>query len=118
VSTAEKPSANLNTMSDYFALAMFTNRRNCLNCTLEAVERMPGFSRYQFESLVIFVAAYFTFRHLSPQLFTSALKPKRPSSISLFRFCFLRKLNLLGHERGNRICLKHGKMMGQLEEKK
>jgi hypothetical protein len=118
VSTAEKATANLHPMANHSALAMFANRRNCLNRTLEAVERVPCSGGYQLESLVVFVTAYFAFRHVAPQLLTVALNPKLPSSISLFRFCSCKKLDLVWHERGNRICLKEGKMMGQFEEKK
>ena len=67
MSAAEKSATDLHAMTDYFAVAVFTNRRNCLNCTFEAVERMPRPSGDQLQSLVVVIATNFAFRHFAPQ---------------------------------------------------
>ena len=71
MSAAEKAAANLYPMADYSALAMLTNGRDRLNCTLEAVERVPCPGGDQLESLVVFITANFAFRHLAPPLLTA-----------------------------------------------
>jgi hypothetical protein len=68
VGTTEEPAANLNPVSDHLAMAVFADRRNGLDSTLEAVKRMLRASRYEFETLVVVVAANFAFSHgISPQ---------------------------------------------------
>ena len=63
MSAAKELTADLHAVTDYFAVAVLTNRRNCLNCTFEAVERMSRPSGDQLESLVVVISANFTFRH-------------------------------------------------------
>ncbi len=64
---AEKTTANLHSMSDYPALAVFTDGRNCLDRALEAIECMPRAGGDQFKRLVVFVATNFAFRHFAPR---------------------------------------------------
>ena len=66
MSTAEEATTHFDPLTDDSALAMFANRRDGLNRTLETVERVPRSGRNQFESLVIFVPANFAFRHWAP----------------------------------------------------
>jgi hypothetical protein len=66
MSTAEKLAANFDAMADHTALAMFANRRNRLNGTLEAVKCMPRSGRDQLESLIVFITTDFASRHLAP----------------------------------------------------
>jgi hypothetical protein len=63
---AEELAANLDSVANYSALAMFTNGRNRLNRALKAVKCVPRPGSNQFEGLVIFIAANFAFCHLPP----------------------------------------------------
>src|SRR6266404_6336119 len=45
----------------------------------------------------------------------SSFEPETAFKHISFQVLFLQKLDLVWNERGNRICLKHGKMMGQFE---
>jgi hypothetical protein len=76
---AEKAAANFNSVANYFALAMLTNRRNRLDCTFEAVKCVPRSCGYQFECLIVFISANFAFRHM---LFSSSFDE---SVLSFFR---------------------------------
>ena len=58
---AEELAANLDSVANYSALAMLTNRRNRLNRALKAVKCVPRTGGNQFEGLVIFA-----FCHLPP----------------------------------------------------
>jgi len=42
VGTAEETASDFGAVADHLALAMFTHRRDGLNCTLEAIENVPG----------------------------------------------------------------------------
>jgi|SRR5215469_18262813 len=53
---AEELVANLDSVANYSALAMFTNRRNRLNRALKAVKCVPRTGGNQFEGLVIIIA--------------------------------------------------------------
>ena len=64
---AEKATADLHPMTDYLALAMLTDGRNCLNRALEAVECVPRTSSNQFEGLIVLIPANFAFCHLAPR---------------------------------------------------
>jgi hypothetical protein len=46
MSATEESTAHLYPVADDSAFAMLTNRRDGLNGTLEAVERVPGSGRY------------------------------------------------------------------------
>jgi hypothetical protein len=61
VSAAEKAAANFHSVTNYSALAMFTNRRNRLNRALKAVKCVPRTGSSQFEGLVIVIATNFAF---------------------------------------------------------
>jgi hypothetical protein len=65
---AEKTATYLYTMAYHSAFAMFANRRNRLNCTLEAVERVRCTRSDKFEGLVVFVAADFALCHFATSL--------------------------------------------------
>lgn len=67
MSTAEEPAANLHSMADDSAFAVFANRRNGLNRTFKTVECVPSASGNHIESLVVFVATNFACCHLPPQ---------------------------------------------------
>jgi len=62
VRAAEKAAANLHAVANHSAVAMFTNRRNRLNRTLEAIECVSRPGCYQLESLVVLVTTNFAFR--------------------------------------------------------
>jgi hypothetical protein len=66
VSAAEKATANLHTVTNYSALAMFTDRRDRLNRAFKAVKCVPRTGSSQFEGFVIIVATNFAFCHLPP----------------------------------------------------
>ena len=66
---AEKAAANLHAVANHSAVAMFTNRRNRLNRTLEAIECVSRPGCYQLESLVVLVTTNFAFGHGTPRLF-------------------------------------------------
>jgi hypothetical protein len=61
--TAKELSAHFDSMTDYFAIAMFARRGKRLNGAFKAVERMPGAGRNDVKGFVIVVAANFTLRH-------------------------------------------------------
>jgi hypothetical protein len=63
MSAAEETARNLYAMANYLALAMLTNGGNRLDRALEAVESVMFACCYKFETLVIFVAAYFAGGH-------------------------------------------------------
>ena len=63
---AEKVAADFYTVTNHPALAVSTDRRKCLNRTLEAVERMPRACGDQFERFVVLIATNFAFCHLPP----------------------------------------------------
>ena len=66
MSAAEKPPPHFDAMADHPAFTMLTYRRDGLNRTLEAVERMACSGDYQFKGLVVFVTANFALHHFAP----------------------------------------------------
>jgi hypothetical protein len=66
VCATEEAFGNLNTVADYPAAAVLTDRSDRVNCTLKAVKRMPRTRSNQFETLIVVVAAYFTLSHGHP----------------------------------------------------
>lgn len=61
--TTEEMPPDLNSMPDHFAFAMLTNRSHHMDGALETVEYMPRSSGFDYEGLVVFVAAAFALRH-------------------------------------------------------
>src|SRR5262249_10822830 len=61
--TAEKPAADLYSVSDHFAAAVLTNRSDRMDRTFEAIEGVASASRDDLKSLVIIISADFTTRH-------------------------------------------------------
>ena len=61
---AEEATADFHPVADDSTLAVLANRRDGLNCALEAVEGVPRAGRYQLKSLVVFISANFAFRHV------------------------------------------------------
>jgi hypothetical protein len=59
---AKEPATDLHPMANNFAAAMLTNRGNCLNGTLKAVEGMPRSGGNQFERLVVIISTNFALR--------------------------------------------------------
>jgi len=55
MSAAEKPTSHFDAMADYTAVTMFTFRRDGLNRTLKAVERMLCSCGYRFKGIFIFI---------------------------------------------------------------
>src|SRR5215472_4120538 len=85
MSAAEKAPSHFHTVADYSALAVLTGGSNRLNRTLQTVESMPCAVGYQLESLVVFIAANFAFRHLAPRsltLYQRRITSLRPSGAS------------------------------------
>ncbi len=64
---AEKSPANFYAMANDPAFAVFANRGDRLNGTLETVEYVPCTRRGQFEGLVVLIATDFAFCHLPPR---------------------------------------------------
>src|SRR5919198_5000041 len=65
VSAAEDPTVRLDAVADHAAATVGAERRERLNRTLEAVERVPLASAHDFERLVVVVTANLADRHLS-----------------------------------------------------
>src|SRR5437870_11684149 len=61
---AEETTADLDSMPDDSALAVFTNGRNSLDRTSEAIERMPCAGSYQLKTLVIVITTNFACCHI------------------------------------------------------
>jgi hypothetical protein len=57
---AEEATADFHPVAYDSALAVLANRRDGLNCALEAVEGVPHVGRNYFETLVVVVSANFT----------------------------------------------------------
>jgi hypothetical protein len=74
MSAAEKPTSHFDAMADYTAVTMFTFRRDGLNRTLKAVERMPCSGGYHFKGLVVFITANFACSHLAPHSQTNGAR--------------------------------------------
>jgi hypothetical protein len=61
----EHPACHLGSMPDDLALAVFTFRRQSLNCALEAVEGVPRTFRDHLKTLVLLIATNFALCHES-----------------------------------------------------
>ena len=61
--TAEDFSVRFHTVADDTAAAVRANRRQRVNCALEAIERVALSAHDDFKRLVIIVLADFAFRH-------------------------------------------------------
>jgi len=68
---AEEAAANLYPMPDHSALAMLANGGHQLNRALEAVKYVPRTCSFDYEGLVIFIAADFAICHGIPPLCVS-----------------------------------------------
>jgi len=64
VRTAEETTADLDSMPDDSALAVFTNGRKSLDRTFEAIERMPCAGSYQLKTLIIVITTNFACCHI------------------------------------------------------
>ena len=61
--TTEDVAVRFNAVTDNAAIAVWTNRRQCVDCALEAVEDVTLSSHNYFKRLVILGFANFAFRH-------------------------------------------------------
>ena|SRR5208282_5809197 len=76
IGTAIKLASDLYSVSDHLAMALFTNGRDSLNCTLEAVECMPVTGRNQLKGLVVFVTANFALCHNPSAVVPESTQPR------------------------------------------
>jgi hypothetical protein len=63
---AEEATADFHPVADDSTTAVLTNRRDGLNCALEAVEGVPRAGGDQLKSLIVLISANFAFRHVAP----------------------------------------------------
>jgi hypothetical protein len=63
VDTTEDLSVRFDAMADDTAIAVWANRRQRVNCALEAIEGVTLSANHDFKRLVIFVLANFACRH-------------------------------------------------------
>jgi hypothetical protein len=80
VSTAEDPAVRLDSVSDHTAATVSADRRERVNRTLEAVERVRVACAHDLERLVVVVTAYLADGHL--------LLLSYPAGLALRRFPF------------------------------
>lgn len=65
VGTTEELARNFHSMSNHLALAMLTDRRHRLNCTLEAVEDVAIARRDKLETFVVIISTDFALCHVA-----------------------------------------------------
>jgi hypothetical protein len=63
VGAAKEMAAYLHSVSDDFAMAVFTYGCHGVDCTFEAIKNMPRTRRDHFEALIVFISADFALRH-------------------------------------------------------
>ena len=63
MNATEDLSVRLDAVADDTAIAVRANRRQRVNCALEAIEGVALSGHYDFKRLVIFVFANFAYRH-------------------------------------------------------
>src|SRR5438128_1885811 len=74
---------DLDAMSNHSAFAVLANRRNRLNCALEAIESVTNSGGYQFETLVVLVSTNLTGGHTNLLLMALCSRCRRVRRDSL-----------------------------------
>lgn len=68
----------LDTMADYFAIAVCALRRQEVDCAFEAVERVLFITAVDHEGFIVVVTAYVTLWHLEPPYLATPSRHSAP----------------------------------------